>query len=510
MRRAEVGALILLFLGLALVGIFLRPLSEPSEARYAEAAREMLASGDWLLPQQSGLPYPDKPPGALWLMAGSMALFGAHVWAARLSSFLALAGVVALLWRSHEKQGPQAALIAASSPSFLALGQIATLDMVLTFFLSAGILGGRRWVGAGERRAALLAGAALAAAVLVKGPLVGMLLPFGILLTGALLEGRSSPLRRLVSPWLWLPCLGLAAPWFVAVLHHAPEIGGWWVEQELHRRLLGGELGRVHGLGYLPGLALLAVLPWAIGLLPAFRSRATRRPVRPSEDRSAASASLCKEAVFHRVWAFLPIVLFSLPASKQPGYLAPAIPGLALCLAGIWSDARLRVTGLRLAGAWWLLLAGTSLVFASPERTRSDDPVAHALEAGGAERWLGAQILGWSYGLSFRLGRTDLPCLGSRPKAWSFAWTQGVAPRPGSRAQAWRRAARLLGGPEPAFVLVHDLRGHGARLAFWEQRMNETGRPVWRWCASPRNVLVANRPPPPLLADPASPRRPVP
>src|SRR5947209_18405732 len=60
------------------------PLIEPDEGRYAEISREMLTSGDWLVPQFHYEPFYDKPPLFFWLVAASFRVLGTHEWVARL------------------------------------------------------------------------------------------------------------------------------------------------------------------------------------------------------------------------------------------------------------------------------------------------------------------------------------------------------------------------------------------------------------------------------------------
>src|SRR5437868_3488240 len=63
-----------------------RALTEPDEGRYAEVPREMLASGDWIIPHLNGFPYLEKPPLQYWTTAASYAVFGQEPWVARLWS----------------------------------------------------------------------------------------------------------------------------------------------------------------------------------------------------------------------------------------------------------------------------------------------------------------------------------------------------------------------------------------------------------------------------------------
>src|SRR6266498_5548536 len=65
-------------------GIGTRTLIHPDEGRYAEIAREMAVSGDWLTPRLNGLKYFEKPPLQYWTTAAAFKLFGFHEWTARL------------------------------------------------------------------------------------------------------------------------------------------------------------------------------------------------------------------------------------------------------------------------------------------------------------------------------------------------------------------------------------------------------------------------------------------
>ena len=77
--------------GLGAVGF-----QDPDEGMYAEIAREMLASRDWVVPTFNGVPYIEKPPLTYWLTAGSLAVLGPSEFAARLWKVLPMLATVAL------------------------------------------------------------------------------------------------------------------------------------------------------------------------------------------------------------------------------------------------------------------------------------------------------------------------------------------------------------------------------------------------------------------------------
>ena len=82
--RRALAALLLAFAVIWFAGIEHRALMHPDEGRYAEIAREMALSGDWLTPRLNGLKYLEKPPLQYWMTAAAFEAFGVHGWTARL------------------------------------------------------------------------------------------------------------------------------------------------------------------------------------------------------------------------------------------------------------------------------------------------------------------------------------------------------------------------------------------------------------------------------------------
>ncbi len=137
---------ILLKLGLPALVIFTfffllgnRPLNEPDEGRYTEIAREMIETGNWLVPHFWYLPHLDKPPMTYWLVAISMKIFGQSEWSARLP--VALAGISGV-WAAYllgcalgaRRVGIWSALILMSTAFYFIMGRMLTTDMLLTQF----------------------------------------------------------------------------------------------------------------------------------------------------------------------------------------------------------------------------------------------------------------------------------------------------------------------------------------------------------------------------------------
>ncbi|MST00629.1 MAG: hypothetical protein EXS29_04885, partial [Pedosphaera sp.] len=87
-----------------------RSLNEPDEGRYGEIAREMVESGDWLVPRIWYVPHLDKPPMTYWLVAFSIKAFGVNEWAIRLPLALAgLSGALAAFLLARSVAGDRAA-----------------------------------------------------------------------------------------------------------------------------------------------------------------------------------------------------------------------------------------------------------------------------------------------------------------------------------------------------------------------------------------------------------------
>ena len=111
-----------------------RHLIPSDEGRYAEIAREMLVSGNWLVPKYNDYLYFEKPPLHLWMTALAFKLFGLGEWQARLwSGLTSLLGIFFFSYTAGKvwgaRVGQLTAMILASSPLWILGGHFNSLDM---------------------------------------------------------------------------------------------------------------------------------------------------------------------------------------------------------------------------------------------------------------------------------------------------------------------------------------------------------------------------------------------
>jgi 4-amino-4-deoxy-L-arabinose transferase-like glycosyltransferase len=396
----------LFFFRLGTPGLF-----DADEPAYAQAAREMLETGDWITPHFNGRPRFDKPILFYWLIMLSYRLFGISEFAVRFWS--ALAGVILVLVIARAARrwlGPPADLLAALAFTLniltALLARAAVTDMLLTLFVTLAVLSGvEALTGSPEqgRGSATLGWAAMGLAVLVKGP-VGIVVP-AIALGGMLVVLREvrSGLRRLM-PWRGLVLFALiTVPWYALVL----AANGWaFVEGFVIKHHVSRYTGVISSHAgpiwfYLP-VVLVGFFPWS-----GFLLRALWRAGTVARGRSAHSPA-DRLLVACACWVAGVFVFFSFAGTKLPSYLFPMFPGMAL-LVGASEFASGRVPSWldRLTG-WIFGLTGTVLAvgfglapwIVEAVRARAGGVLDGVVFPGGLAWWLGALVgLGTAAGL---------------------------------------------------------------------------------------------------------------
>ncbi|MBI4868972.1 MAG: glycosyltransferase family 39 protein [Candidatus Wallbacteria bacterium] len=302
-----------------------RGLLETSEARYAETAREMLLSGDWITPRYFGVKHFHKPPLTYWITAAGYSLIGVNELGARL--FLAVAGlaILILVWYLgrlwwDEATGLLAAAILLTSPLFTAFARLLTTDLYLTLATAAAIAGFATG-HTGRRPGYLVMWAAMGAGFLLKGPVAPILVLLSII--PFLAVRRELARWREMYPFRGFALmLAIAAPWFVAVCLRNPGLFTQLVYFETWQRVTTTVHGRPGPWYYFIGVFLAGFFPWVLFVPATVRGLLDA----PRHDRPGAEA-LCA------AWFALPFLMFSASKSKLIAYILPLLPAAALLVA---------------------------------------------------------------------------------------------------------------------------------------------------------------------------------
>ena len=452
-RRAAWAALLLLA---GLAGLGGAPLFDVDEGAFAEATRELLASGDWSRTTLNGEPRWDKPILTYWLQALVVMAFGLNEFALRLPSLLAGWGwVLAVAAFARARWGDDAALgagaVLAGGLGVAVIGRAATADALLNLWLALAGLDLWRHLEASTtapgsaaarrplRRAALWIGLG----GLTKGP-IALLVP-GAAVALAILAGpaRRARLRALLGDGpAWGVLLAVVLPWYGWTLwQHGPAfVDGFFIRHNLAR--YGGALeGHGGSVAYYAVVLPLLMLPWTplVGLVLARGRTLWREPL----------------ARYLLGWAGFVLVFFSLSGTKLPHYALYGVTPLALLAGRTWADAGGLPGGRALRGLQRSLLVGLPLLAVAATlgvRQRAphlDSPLYRALLSAPADT----------------TGLIATALLAAGTAALALA-------RPGGR---WREPTGLA-----AAALVGLLWFHAALAPWWGERLQGPVRDLAR------------------------------
>jgi len=308
-----------------------RHLIPSDEGRYAEIAREMLVTGDWITPRYNGYKYFEKPPLQMWATAAAFQVFGIGDWQARL--WTALTGFLTIVLIGFTgariyspRAGWLAAVVLASSPMWVISGHFNSLDMGLSSFLVAALcsvllaqtshntLHRRNWMWA--------CWIFMALATLSKG-LIGAAIPAMVFIAYS------------VSAWDWkiwtrirlfsgmVLFLAITAPWFFLVAQRNPEFLEFFFIHEHLQRFTQDAHSRTGPIYYFVPLLLVGILPWILQIPGAIAQAWTER----KHELTRFSSGRLLTCWFVVIFAF-----FSVSQSKLPGYIIPIFPALALLI----------------------------------------------------------------------------------------------------------------------------------------------------------------------------------
>ena len=349
-------------------------ITDSDEAFYAESAREMVASGDWLTPHYNDEPRFQKPVLYYWLTAAASFALGESEMAARLWAAMAGLGLVLVTAAAgrrwyDESTGLLGGAIVATNFGYFSIGRMALPDLPLAFCISLAIWAALVATLEQERRPrrfVLLAALALGLGALTKGP-VGLIIPALVILPVLMIERRSIALTPNDIVLGFLVLVAVAVPWYVLMWfrHGNDYLQGFFIGDNFER-FATDRFNDPRPWWFYGPIVAGGLLPWTplalvwLGPLTQF--------LRRRRDLGTVDLRLL-------LWAALPLAFFSLSVGKQPRYILPVLPPLALLLASSivertqewrgYDGARSRprratgvVIGSLLSGGFFLVLGG--------------------------------------------------------------------------------------------------------------------------------------------------------
>lgn len=337
-RIGLAAALAALCLALFLPGFFSLPPTDRDEARFAQATRQMLESGDFVDIRFQGEARHKKPVGIYWMQSAAVALAGgpeqAAIWAYRLPSLAGAVLAVLLTFRIGitlfgPVSGERAAFLGAAMLAGTVLLAVEARTAKTDAALLAAVLGAQAalaeaWLRRSGREAlptgsVLLFWCSLGIGILLKGPII--LLPVGGAALGLAMAERRIGWLAALRPRLGLPILlVIVAPWLVLIT--VKTQGAFFAESVGHdmlAKVAGGQESKGFPPGYYTLLFPVTFWPWTLLAIPAI-------PWVWANRRDPA-------VLFCLAWAIPTWTVFEAVPTKLFHYVLPAYPALALLTA---------------------------------------------------------------------------------------------------------------------------------------------------------------------------------
>ena len=317
------------------------------EAFVAQSAREMLQSGNPLIPTLGGRPWLEKPPLAIWLvtlvgrLSGGIGEAEARLPSAVAATLVALGVATLGTRRFGSNVGLLAGLVQVTTSWTILRGRLAEADMLLACIVTWTLVAYDylRMPADPESyrnlsRWAFFVGLGLTA--LAKGIGFGAVLVLAVVVVDLAMNLDRESLRRLLFTRGWLVAAILALCWpLLAMLRHPSALGLWVLHVSDRLAENPEEFTGRHSWWYYGPPMLGQLLPWTpLALVGAFRSMP--KALRP-EGRSDR---------FLWAWAIAPIVLLSFATIKNAHYAIHALPPWS-----IWASLGLIRVGERLQSA---------------------------------------------------------------------------------------------------------------------------------------------------------------
>ena len=353
-------------------------LVDETEPLFAEAARQMTVTGNWITPYFNGETRFDKPPLIYWLMAVGYKLIGVNEWAVRLPSAIAaialiIFGFYTLRYFGFTKSKNQnyrehqlwlsawigSALIGLNLQSII-WGRIGVSDMLLSGCIGSGLFC-FFWGYASEVKPDQLVlnngkqfiqeqlqlpnkwyisfYILISLAVLAKGP-VGIVLP-GLIIFCFLVYVNQfiSVVREIKLFWGIIIFSLITIPWYILVfLENGQEFIDSFFGYHNFQRFTDVVNGHAAPWYFYLLILLSLFAPWSVYLpLGITRTQFWKYNYWRKQPRQYHLK------IFAFWWFICIFIFFTISVTKLPSYILPLIPAAAILVGLLWSDAITKV-----------------------------------------------------------------------------------------------------------------------------------------------------------------------
>ncbi len=289
-------------------------LIDPDEPFYAQTAREMVQSGDWVTPQIYGEPQFEKPILYYWMVAAAFKFIGETEFAGRMPATVFATILTLLVWWFgsrvwNARTGFLSALVMATGLEFCVMSRLMLTDVPLAAFIAGSVFCYWLAVREVEHRDKWMFWHLVWAgfAVLTKGPL-GSLVTIMATVAFSIGTKRGHLFRGRGFWWGVVAYAVIVVPWYAAMFawHAKPFWEEFFIRDNWMRVLVAEHPSNNH-IWYYPGLLLLGSLPW----MPAVALTVRRVWGRLREDEAA---------FFQWCWLLTSLVFLTICQSKIPSY----------------------------------------------------------------------------------------------------------------------------------------------------------------------------------------------
>jgi 4-amino-4-deoxy-L-arabinose transferase-like glycosyltransferase len=340
--RVQIFILLSFCFFLFILGVGCWDLWNPDEPRYAQVAKEMVGTGDWIFMHVNGNTYVDKPPLFFWLIALSSSLWqGFTSFSARFPSGLFGSLTVLLTFFLGEKlygsrAGFLSGLILATSFEFAYLSTRANIDATLTFFTTTSIFFFLHWYQHSKvegdeekgKRSLPIFGfyIGMALATLAKGP-VGFILPLMVSLVYLSVQKDWKAMKRMRLLTGMALCFLVVLSWYLPAVLKGGQ--NFLNETLLHHTIERFAKGSSHirPIYYYLTNFPIDFLPWFLFLPGAIVYGF-------SEKKEGISRCF----LFLLIWFAAIFLFFSFSRGKRAVYLLPLYPAASLLVGRFWDD----------------------------------------------------------------------------------------------------------------------------------------------------------------------------